>query len=108
MHRLKLALIWVSLAAVLAYVAYLGYLARLNYTGYCHAEGKYLTDGEKIRMAVADELKRYPPAISSAYVGGKKLPIAANPIHYQDVNDFLRLNPACCSVSFTYKGISIV
>ena len=105
MHRLKLLLIWATFAAVLGYGVYLGYLGWLTTNGYCHAQGKYLTDDEKIRVALVDLLSKYPPAV----VLGKHHPDAKvlgylspqNPIHYRDVDDFLSLNPDCCIVGST-------
>lgn len=107
MRRAKLTLIYIALGLLIACGAYLGNLIRLNYLGYCLEAGRYLTDEEKIRMAVTDVLKRYPPAVYPALVGTEKLRIGrppVSPIHYLDVDDFLRLNPTCCSVSFMYRG----
>lgn len=107
MHRLRHVLIFITLGLVTAYGAYLGYLARLNYTGYCHAAGKFLTDDEKIRMAVADVLKTYPPAVIRTPVVTDGLQFTrrpANPIYYRDVDDFLRRNPNCCHVSLSDEG----
>ena len=107
MHRLKLVLMWIAFAAVLGYGVYLGYLGWLTTKGYCHAEEKYLTDDEKIRVALVDLLSKYPPAV----VLGKHHPDAKllgylspqNPVPYRDVDDFLSLNPDCCKVrSVTY------
>lgn len=107
MPRLKRALPYIALGVALAYGGHLGYLAQLNYTGYCHAEGKYLTDDEKIRGAVADVLKTYPRAVYLAGTREEELRIGRPPpktIPYQDVDDFLRLNPACCSVTFVRRN----
>lgn len=99
-----------ALIVLVALAGYLGYLARLTYSGYCHAQGKYLTDNEKIRVAVADVLTNYPPSVilrkhhPDAAIEGYLPP--ENPIFYRDVDDFLRLNPDCCNISHIslYKG----
>lgn len=87
--------------------AYGVYLALLSYAGYCHAVGKYLTDDEKIRVALVDLLKKYPPSVilrkhhPDATVLGYLPP--ENPIYYRDVDEFLALNPDCCKVNPTEK-----
>ena len=102
MRRLKLGLIYIALGLVVAYGGYLCYLAWLTNNGYCHAEGKYLTDEEKVRVAVADVLRNYPPSVilrkhhPDAIVKGFLPP--ESPIYYRDVNEFLYMNPDCCKV----------
>jgi hypothetical protein len=104
MRRLKLALLYIALGVVIAYGAYLGYLARLTYRGYCHAEGKYLTNEEKIRVALEDLLEKYPPPVIRTPVSyGWSLDIPKNPIHYRGVDEFLAVNPDCCKVDPTEK-----
>ena len=105
MRRLKLALMYIALGAVIAYGTYLGYLARLTYTGYCHAEGKYLTDEEKIRVAVTDLLTKYPPPViqTQVEINVWHQSVPNHPIHYRDVDQFLALNPDCCKVDPTEK-----
>lgn len=96
----KITMSCIALGAVIACGAYLGYLARLTYNGYCHAERKYLTDEEKIRVAVADVIRKYPPPIMQIPVSyGWSLDIPENPIYYRDVDDFLEQNPNCCFIS---------
>ena len=105
MRRLKLGLMWILFAAVLGCGVYLGYLGWLTTRGYCHAEGKYLTDAEKIRVALVDLLTKYPPAVirKSVEPNVSIMSTPNNPIFYRDVNDFLSLNPDCCKVrSVTY------
>jgi hypothetical protein len=55
----------------------------LNISGYCFAKHSYLSDKEKIHIAVAYAFKRGFKGIHD----------------YQDVEDFLANNPDCCSVS---------
>ncbi len=80
----------------------------MNYNGYCHAEGRYLSDEEKINSAVQFVLDRYPPTIS------KQIEVNDNgvvqkrdywyapekPVMYKDINDFKLINPECCRFSF--------
>jgi hypothetical protein len=101
-RRLKLGLMWLALAVVIGYGAYLAYLARLTYTGYCHAAEKYLTDDEKIRVALVDLLKKYPPAVIRTAVEPNVFSMSTpnTPIFYRNVNDFLFQNPNCCNVLF--------
>jgi hypothetical protein len=89
---------WLLILALMSGLAYLGYLARLTYTGYCHAADKYLTDEEKIRVALGDLLKKYPPSVVRKPLRENVWSISApeNPIYYRDVDEFLSLNPDCC------------
>lgn len=93
---------WLLILMLTSGLAYLGYLARLTDNGYCHAAGKYLTDEEKIRIALGDLLKKYPPSVilrkhhPDATVLGFLPP--ENPIYYRDVDEFVSLNPNCCKV----------
>ena len=86
------------------------YIGHKNYSGYCFSEGKYLTDAEKVRVAVADELAHYPPENISIYSEEWKRRHWANqlpgePIRYKDVDDFLTQNPDCCEISLTRKEL---
>jgi hypothetical protein len=81
--------------------------AGMNYTGYCHAEGRYLSDEEKINSAVQFVFNRYPPTISKTIekdVNGimQKSDFwyaPENPIMYKDIKDFIDFNPSCCTLS---------
>lgn len=101
MRRLKLGLTCIALGMFAAYGGYLCYLAWLTNNGYCHAEGKYLTDDEKIRVALIDVLREYPPSVIRTPIDptkGGNLTVPKDPINYRDVNEFLYLNPDCCKV----------
>ncbi len=80
----------------------------LNYTGYCGAEWRYLSDEELVEKAVEHVIRTYPPGIDR----GKKSDDAgaetvhsppADPIRYQSVTDFLEENPDCCEIVSTGK-----
>ena len=103
MRSVKPGLTYIAIGSLIACGAYFGYLARLTYTGYCHMEGKYLTDEEKVRASVADVLSHYPPSVvlrkhhPDAKIEGYLPP--ESPVYYRDVDEFLKLNPNCCVVS---------
>lgn len=81
----------------------------MNYNGYCHAEGRYLSDEERINSAVQYVLDRYPPTIS------KQIEVNDNgvvqkrdywyapekPVMYKDINDFMLINPECCRIGMS-------
>lgn len=95
---------WLWVLTLTSGFAYFGYLGWLTNNGYCHAQGKYLTDEEKIRVALKDELKKYPPSVirtPNDPTKGGNLTVPSNPIYYRDVDEFLSLNPDCCKVSPT-------
>lgn len=99
MRRLKFGLIFLILGLAIAYGFY---LIRLTNAGYCFAAEKYLTDEEKIRVALVDLLKKYPPSIVKKLLRPDVSSMSApkNPIYYHDVDEFLSLNPDCCKVRF--------
>lgn len=102
MRRLKLILMWTALIALVGCIAYAGHLVRLTYAGYCHAAEKYLTDDEKIRVALVDLLKKHPPVVMRSSVEANVFNMSPpdNPILYRNVDDFLSRNPDCCSVRY--------
>lgn len=97
MRRLKFGLVFLIFGVA---IAYLVHLARLVDSGYCFAAEKYLTEEEKIRVALVDLLKKYPPPVIRTPVEPRVSSLSApkNPIHYRDVDEFLSLNPDCCKV----------
>jgi hypothetical protein len=104
-RRLKRALLCIVLGAVIVYGIYQGHLARLTNTGYCHASEKYLTDEEKIRVALADLLKKYPPPVIQKQIEPNvwHQSFPNNPIYYRNTDEFLSLNQNCCKVFPTEK-----
>jgi hypothetical protein len=77
----------------------------LNYRGYCHAEGRYLSDREKIEVGVKFLLDAvYPPSIPIYEIrNGERIyinnEIPTNPIAYANPEEFFAMNPDCCSFS---------
>jgi hypothetical protein len=89
---------------VLLMLIYLLAIAVLNHKGFCAPSYRILSDDEKIRIAIKDRLLEYPPAVikeayydNGFYLIAKKVP--DRPVHYKNVDEFLRLNPDCCSLS---------
>ena len=81
----------------------------LNYTGYCMEQQRYLTDQEKITIAVNDLLRSYPPVVDIykeidgvRIVTDRNIPI--NPIQYESTNEFFEINKNCCQVRDYGKG----
>jgi hypothetical protein len=78
----------------------------LNYAGYCHSEGRYLSEQEQIEIAIRDVLASYPPVIDLYEISdGQTNPIGrskpANPMPYADAVDFQRNNERCCEATET-------
>lgn len=81
------------------------FAAGLSYSGFCFKEKRFLSDEEKINVAVADVLRSYPPNVPYENVveGGERKKIRTNrppkfPIPYRDIKEFFDLNPGCCKV----------
>jgi len=128
--RWKRLLLW-SLAGVLLIPIALGtHDAVLSYNGFCFAQGRYLTDEERIRSAVEAILASYP-RITYAYdvlpkpgyevvrdktrccaqgdasrfdgsKGGTAID-ASQLIPYRDIEEFFAVNPDCCR--FAREGL---
>ncbi|CAD6876067.1 hypothetical protein [Methylomonas fluvii] len=62
-----------------------------NYMGICFKELRYISDEQKIRIAVADFLKNRKNNLTNHDAKSGEF--------YKDVDDFLRINKNCCSVS---------
>jgi hypothetical protein len=80
--------------------------AGMNYTGYCHAEGRYLSDEEKIDSAVQHVLAGYSTSVefpvkivNGSFQRGPKWDKSRNTIRYKDANEFFEENPDCCKFS---------
>ena len=86
-------------------IALLFFVARLSYSGYCFKEKRYLSDEEKINLAVQHVVRFYPPNIPYEIVveNGEQKKIRTgrspkNSLPYRDLKEFLELNPNCCRV----------
>lgn len=78
----------------------------MNYNGYCHAEGRYLSDEERINSAVQYVLASYPQSVSNvevivndAFQRGPNWVKPKQTIKYKDVGEFLEINLNCCELS---------
>lgn len=80
----------------------------LNYAGFCFAERRFLSDEEKIKIAIKYILSTYPPVIDLfeerneiVVKIGRNTP--ADPIRYDSMEDFLSQNPSCCKITKTME-----
>ncbi len=95
-------LVWLGLLILCIFSVYVIYIGTMNYKGYCFAQSKYLNEDEKIRVAVQDDLKKYPTNLYwKRQADGSVLKFVkpVQTIPYQDTNEFLKLNPQCCAIS---------
>ena len=88
----------------------------LNCLGFCFDKMRFLSDDEKIRIAISHVLKQYEydkVIIDIGQVprgekdnpfesGSKVFPIY--PIPYRDEAEFLQFNPNCCYVTLKHKS----
>lgn len=104
---LKPVALMLSIAVIGTAAAFFGELVVsgvLNYTGRCSVTGRYLTDEEKIAIAVDDVYRSYPPVVDlfekngpEYILVGRDLPEKV--VKYESVDDFLAKNKNCCAVS---------
>ncbi|MES2185548.1 MAG: hypothetical protein V4505_13425 [Pseudomonadota bacterium] len=72
---------------------------RANYEGYCLATFTQPTPDERIQNVVKYVLENYPPAVIKRSVpGGASFTPPSKPIFYNNVEEFLLLNNACCQI----------
>jgi len=76
-------------AALLYLIVPAGYKAYQNYNGVCLAEGRVLTDDEKIRMAITSVNLKPLVYVTSTQSYEQYLP-------YDSTSEFLKNNPNCC------------
>ncbi|HSC74692.1 MAG TPA: hypothetical protein VLB90_00460 [Pseudomonadales bacterium] len=95
MKYIKQFFLAVTLLAVGGFVWWAG----MNYTGYCHAEGRYLSDEEKIDLAIRDILQTYPPVLTENAVGVIHSKRPENPVYYTDITEFKSSNNNCCNIT---------
>jgi hypothetical protein len=93
--KLVLTLIAGAKSIIFIVLVFYGVFGMLNYSGFCFETFRFLSDEQKIRIAVADRLKAEPPNQQNQQNQHE----ATVSYHYQDVDDFLRLNAECCQVS---------
>lgn len=101
----------VLLSGLLVIIAKPAYIGILNFSGYCLEEERYLSDEEKIQIAVRREIASYPPVLvrrQSAEEEGVLRNFIVyerpdNPIYYDDIEEFYKINPNCCEVTSSGK-----
>jgi hypothetical protein len=93
----------------------------LNYFGFCFGESRFISDEEKIKLAINKVLNEYPTIERSkqfyrdlpkeyqnidfySYGNGSSVGIPKVPISYRDMKEFLELNPNCCIVTQDYHS----
>jgi hypothetical protein len=95
---------WISIGLPVLGVAWVVWWYGLNYAGYCHAEGRYLSEREQIEAAIRAVLVIYPPTVDLYEIadGERRLTGRAepsDPIPYADIADFLGINERCCELT---------
>lgn len=68
----------------------------LNYSGFCWEQGRWLSDEERIRLMISEEIRH-------GFVKGKSS-LDATIIQYNDVDEFLEKNPDCCKLGYKYTS----
>ena len=91
-HSMKW-IMWLAMGAVV--LGLIGSSA-LNYSGFCFAQGRYLTEQELIEIGARDEFRFYPPSHYPGFVAE-----VAKPIPYNSFEEFVSRNPNCCSLTRT-------
>lgn len=83
---------------VIIFIAYLGVRLWLSYSGYCYEQNRYIPDKEKIEIAIKSimSISVYAPFNSNDEV--KQI------VPYNNISDFLIINPDCCEVTEYEKG----
>jgi len=82
----------------------------LNYSGYCTVTERYLSDSEKIEIAIKYVIRLYPPVVdiyeknnSDMTKVGRSWP--DNIILYNSIDEFINVNENCCEITVDgYKG----
>jgi hypothetical protein len=93
----------VAAACLLGAVLCLLAVAGLNHSGFCWRQGRYLSNDERILLAVQEVIRLYPPTIPRVVNGGAEIEFrrVESAIPYASVNDFLTSNPNCCDIRST-------
>lgn len=82
---------------------YGGYRGYFNYSGYCFDERRYLSDAEKINLAVRGVMGTYLSGIQYEEKVNARREAANNSkkhyIPYRNIEEFFSLNPNCCKVT---------
>jgi hypothetical protein len=96
-------LLIIAVVSVFSLLVYIAWITAPNYKGYCKITHSYLTDKEKINIAVKSVMSTYPPSVEVFdTINNKKniyWVVPERPLSYGSVKEFLEINPSCCEVS---------
>lgn len=70
----------------------------LNYFGFCFKRLGFISNEEKISIAVEYVISTYPPVMNTRKSGERYRERPGSPIDYQSVSQFMRENPDCCKI----------
>jgi hypothetical protein len=73
--------------------------AVLNYSGMCIPEGRWLSDEERIDIAIKQIIAPKEVFLMRGVAGPREYEV----VPYGSVKDFRQKNPDCCTVKFAYK-----
>lgn len=74
-------------------------LPMLTYSGLCLSEMRYLSDDEKVRLAVARVIEVQDSRRRVQTDAGSEGAISPEILSYRSVDEFLESNPHCCTVN---------
>lgn len=77
---------------VFAILLLIGTPAGLNYSGFCMSQGRWLSDEEKIRLAIKSLIQQDTVLIETPEKGTQQF----KAVKYTEVDQFLNKNPNCC------------
>jgi len=78
---------------LLAIILVLGVAPALSYNGFCFSQKRFLSDTEFIDAAIAEIIRLRTHNVIAG--GGLK---SVNVIRYENIAEFRRLNPDCCTI----------
>ncbi len=68
----------------------------LNYAGYCLDQNKFLSDEEKIRIAVGF-VQSHSSVVIERHEGNQNIAESFKAVPYKNFSDFMDKNPNCCA-----------
>lgn len=71
----------------------------MNYTGYCHAQGRYLSEEELINLSVKNAILTFPPVIRTIGNDNNSFIRPIKFVAYSGVDDFFEKNINCCEIT---------
>lgn len=100
---------YLSFASIGVLVLYIGIHAEMDLSGYCYKQRRFLTNQEKIEIAVKEIIRSYPPVVTANITinNGKSATrwfAPKNFIPYQSSDEFFKINKDCCEVTEHRKG----